>query len=86
MEPRHTSRRQFRIYNVIMVLAMSFGSMGYGYSASITATTLGMMLTTPLDVHISSNLNLAQPSFIKYFELDTRSDATSLISTMNVCV
>ena len=42
MEAHHTSRRQFRLYNVFMVLAMSFGSMGYGYSASIIATTLGM--------------------------------------------
>ncbi|TKA74687.1 hypothetical protein B0A49_04268 [Cryomyces minteri] len=58
-------KREFNFYNLFMVLAMSFGSMGYGYSASIIATTL------------------AQPSFIKYFELDTRSNATSLISTMN---
>ncbi|KAK5017023.1 hypothetical protein LTR60_002122, partial [Cryomyces antarcticus] len=58
-------KREFNFYNLFMVLAMSFGSMGYGYSASIIATTL------------------AQPTFIKYFELDTRSDATSLISTMN---
>lgn len=28
-------------------------------------------------------LQVAQPSFIKYFELDTRPDATSLISTAN---
>ncbi|TKA76547.1 hypothetical protein B0A49_01803 [Cryomyces minteri] len=58
-------KREFNFYNLFMVLAMSFGSMGYGYGASIIATTL------------------AQPTFIKHFELDTRSDATSLISTMN---
>jgi sugar porter (SP) family MFS transporter len=64
-ELRHISRRQFRAYNVFMVLVMSLGSMGYGYSASIIATTL------------------AQPSFLTYFALDTRSNATQLIATMN---
>lgn len=60
-----TGKRQFNWFNLLMVIAMSFGSMTYGYSASIISTTL------------------AQPSFLTYFELDTRSDATSLISTMN---
>lgn len=58
--------------------------MGYGYSASIIATTLGMGVMSALAVHMSSDTDLAQPSFIKYFDLATRSDATSLISTMNV--
>nr|OQO28618.1 hypothetical protein B0A51_03335 [Rachicladosporium sp. CCFEE 5018] len=57
--------RQFNYFNLFMVIAMSFGSMTYGYSASIIGTTLG------------------QPSFLTYFALDTRADATSLISTMN---
>ncbi|KAK5136980.1 hypothetical protein LTR08_001487 [Meristemomyces frigidus] len=60
-----TSGRQFNWFNLLMIIAMSFGSMSYGYSASIIATTL------------------AQPTFLTYFELDTRSDARSLISTMN---
>lgn len=62
---QHYAGRQFRAYNVLMVALMSLGSMGYGYSASIIATTL------------------AQPSFISYFELDTRPDGTQLIATMN---
>ncbi|KAK4539179.1 hypothetical protein LTR36_001179 [Oleoguttula mirabilis] len=60
-----TGGRQFNWFNLLMVICMSFGSMSYGYSASIIATTL------------------AQPTFLKYFDLDTRPDATSLISTMN---
>lgn len=48
-----------------MILLMSLGSIGYGYNASIIATTL------------------AQPSFISYFELDTRPDGTELIATTN---
>ncbi len=63
---KHTSgARQFNWINLLTIIAMSFGSMTYGYSASIIATTL------------------SQPSFLTYFDLDTRSDATALISTMN---
>ena len=64
---RQSSRqlRQFRAFNVCMVLVMSLGSIGFGYSLSIIATTL------------------AQPSFISYFRLDTRSNATQLVATMN---
>ncbi|ORY01285.1 major facilitator superfamily domain-containing protein [Clohesyomyces aquaticus] len=57
----HTKTRQFRPYNIMVILAMSFGS----YSGSIIGSTL------------------AQPSFLAYFELDTRPDATNLISAMN---
>ena len=62
---QHSTKRQFRWYNVLIVLIMSFGSIEYGYSASIISTTL------------------AQPSFISYFRLDTRSNATQLIATTN---
>lgn len=61
----HSDGQQFRSYNIIMVLLMSLGSIEYGYSASIIATTL------------------AQPSFIHYFKLDTRSNSTQLIATTN---
>lgn len=60
-----SSGRQFNFINLLMIICMSFGSISYGYSASIISTTL------------------AQPTFLTYFDLDTRSDATSLISTMN---
>lgn len=31
---QHSDKRQFRLYNILVVIAMSFGSMSYGYSAS----------------------------------------------------
>lgn len=61
----HSKARQFRAYNIFVILLMSLGSIGYGYNASIIATTL------------------AQPTFISYFELDTRPDGTNLIATTN---
>ena len=64
-ELKHSATRQFRCYNVGIVLLMSLGSIEYGYNASIIATTL------------------AQPSFIRYFQLDTRDNATQLIATTN---
>lgn len=33
---QHSDKRQFRLYNILVVVAMSFGSMSYGYSASKT--------------------------------------------------
>lgn len=61
----HSKSRQFRAYNIFVILLMSLGSIGYGYNASIIATTL------------------AQPSFISYFQLDTRANGTELIATTN---
>ncbi|KAJ9606675.1 hypothetical protein H2200_008683 [Cladophialophora chaetospira] len=63
--PPHVKGRQFRLYNVLMILAMGFGSVSYGYSAGVISQTLG------------------QPSFIRYFKLDKRSDATDIIGLMN---
>lgn len=37
----HVKGRQFRTYNILVVLAMSFASIAMGFSASIIATTLG---------------------------------------------
>lgn len=31
---QHSDKRQFRLYNILVVIAMSLGSMSYGYSAS----------------------------------------------------
>ncbi|KIY03485.1 uncharacterized protein Z520_00176 [Fonsecaea multimorphosa CBS 102226] len=61
----HVGGRQFQFYNIIMILAMGFGSISYGYSAGVISQTLG------------------QPSFLKYFDLDTRSDASDIIGLMN---
>ncbi|OAA60210.1 General substrate transporter [Niveomyces insectorum RCEF 264] len=61
----HTTKRQFRTYNLLVILAMAFGSVAMGYSGSIIGTTL------------------AQPTFVSYFELETRPNATSLLSAMN---
>ncbi|KAK3696007.1 hypothetical protein LTR37_018225 [Vermiconidia calcicola] len=49
----------------LIILFVTFGSVTYGYSASIIATTLG------------------QPSFLSYFELDTRPDAANITGAMN---
>jgi MFS family permease len=65
---QHTRGRQFRIYNVLMVLLMSAGSMSYGYSASIIATTLAQPT-------FLAYMNLAGPN--------ASSNADQLIATMN---
>lgn len=65
LDMQHSTKRQFKWYNVFMILFMAFGSIEYGYSASIIATTL------------------VQPSFISYFELDTRDNAATLVGLMN---
>ncbi|KAK7883526.1 hypothetical protein LTR67_011102 [Exophiala xenobiotica] len=64
----HVHGRQFRVYNVLMVLLMSFGSMSYGYSASIIATTLAQP-------SFLEYFNLAGPH--------AHSNANQLIATMN---
>lgn len=40
----HVQKRQFKYYNLMVIGAMSFASMGMGYSASIIGTTLGESL------------------------------------------
>ena len=61
----HSSKRQFRPYNIIVILTMCFASLSLGYCLNVISSTL------------------AQPSFISYFHLDTRPDATSILSTTN---
>ncbi|KAL2406535.1 MFS-type transporter criB [Exophiala dermatitidis] len=58
-------RQKLNVHTCAVLVVLGFGSLTYGYTASIIGTTLG------------------QPSFIKYFDLDTRSNATDLMSTMN---
>ena len=48
-----------------IALFVALGSLTYGYSSSIIATTLG------------------QPSFLTYFDLDTRSDTAGLMGAIN---
>ena len=43
----HVHKRQYRYYNLMVIGAMSFASMGMGYSASIIGTTLGMLRFPP---------------------------------------
>lgn len=38
----HVQKRQFKYYNIMVIGAMCFASMGMGYSASIIGTTLGI--------------------------------------------
>jgi len=40
----HVHKRQFKHYNIMVIGAMCFASMGMGYSASIIGTTLGINL------------------------------------------
>jgi hypothetical protein len=40
----HVHKRQFRYYNIMVIGAMCFASMGMGYSASIIGTTLGILM------------------------------------------
>ena len=42
-QTEHSKRRQFRPYNVLVIFAMSFGSISMGYSASIIGSTLGKL-------------------------------------------
>lgn len=37
----HVKGRQFRPYNIAVILTMAFASIAMGFSASIIATTLG---------------------------------------------
>lgn len=39
----HVQKRQFKYYNLMVIGAMCFASMGMGYSASIIGTTLGIL-------------------------------------------
>ncbi|RFU25689.1 hypothetical protein B7463_g10648, partial [Scytalidium lignicola] len=54
-------RQTVNVYSVAVLVVLGFGSITYGYTASV----------------------IRQPSFIEYLHLDTRSDGTDLISTMN---
>lgn len=65
---QHTRGRQFRLYNVLMVLLMSAVSMSYGYSTFIIATTLAQPT-------FLAYFNLAGPN--------ASSNANQLIATMN---
>jgi len=69
-------------YNFLILCCLGFGSLTYGYTASIIGTTLGM---SPLRILLLTSLTVGpgQPSFIEYFDLATRSNGTDLISTMN---
>jgi hypothetical protein len=40
----HLRKRQFKHYNIMVIAAMCWASMGMGYSASIIGTTLGTLV------------------------------------------
>lgn len=76
-------RQKLNVYNVLILLALAPGSICYGYTAAIIATTLGMSNDgAQLLVH-STNIKPGQPSFSEYFGLATRSNANALIGAMN---
>jgi MFS family permease len=78
------SRKRLNAYNAWMILFVSIGSLCYGYTANVISATLGEHLEN-LCSKIATILTLvaAQPTFITYFDLDTRADATALISATN---
>jgi hypothetical protein len=43
----NVQKRQYKYYNIMVIAAMSFTSIGMGYSASIIGTTLGIHSTIP---------------------------------------
>lgn len=88
-------KQKLNAHTCAVLAVLGFGSLTYGYTASIIGTTLGMSfpsfppgspsrkknMTRLIDDPIS--ILQGQPSFIEYFDLATRSNGTDLISTMN---
>lgn len=68
-------------FNILVLCFLGLGSVTYGYTASIIGTTLGT--STDENIPNQSLTYPGQPSFIAYFELDTRPDGTDLIATTN---
>lgn len=67
------------------MLSIGLGSISFGYASGVIGPAIGnysVKLVTPFGLVLTPFL--AQPSFITYFDLATRSDTTSLISCMNV--
>ncbi|KAK0387729.1 hypothetical protein NLU13_3974 [Sarocladium strictum] len=62
---KHSEKRQWRPYLLVVMLSISLGAMSFGYASGVIGPTV------------------AQPSFVVYFDLATRSNTTSLISAMN---
>lgn len=84
-ESRHVAnKRQFNWYNVLMVVAMSMGAFGYGYTNAVIGPTLGELPSTIQSINEKADELEAQPSFNEYFDLETRDNATALISSMSV--
>jgi len=70
--------QKLNAYNIIILLLLAPGSIAYGYSAAIIATTLGRYRQF-LSQKTKLTNKTGQPSFIEYFSLATRPNATSLI-------
>lgn len=77
----HT-RKRLNAYNVWMILFVSIGSLCYGYTANVISATLGESYTSSQKDHVLIVIP-AQPTFITSFDLDTRPDATALLSATN---
>jgi MFS family permease len=76
------SKKKLNAFNVYMILFVSLGSLCYGYTANVISATLGRVSGELMQDSRTDHV-LAQPTFITYFELDTRSDATALLSATN---
>jgi hypothetical protein len=75
-------KRKLTPYNIFILMFVALGSMTYGYTASIIGTTLGNSFPQPSFSGLIL-LSQGQPTFIKYFSLDTAKNGTDLESTMN---
>ena len=72
-ESRHVvNKRQFNWYNVLMVVAMSMGAFGYGYTNAVIGPTLGELPSTTQRRKRNELTNL-KPSQVSTNTLSSRS-------------
>jgi len=83
MAHKSGKKQKVTLYNVFILMFIGLGSMTYGYTASIIATTLGKPTCAIIRSPGSHLTRIGQPTFIEYFGLATVSNGTDLISTMN---
>lgn len=82
MSPAHGLRSQrINAFNVLILCFVGLGSMTYG-ELDRASRLVPLLMEIGYTASIIGT-TLGQPSFIKYFELDTRPNGTDLISTTN---
>lgn len=83
MAHKSGKRQKVTLHNVFILMFIGLGSMTYGYTASIIATTLGKPTCAIICSPGSHLMRIGQPTSIEYFGLATVSNGIDLISTMN---